>query len=57
MVETGQAIIDEQGHRLCFEDTGEPSNGGIYTTLVLVHGTAFHSGRASVLPRIFFPAN
>ncbi|KAL5492300.1 hypothetical protein ACEPAI_3747 [Sanghuangporus weigelae] len=38
------ATIDDQGHSLYYEDTGSPSNAeGIYTTLMVVHGTGFHS--------------
>ncbi|OCB85418.1 hypothetical protein A7U60_g7427 [Sanghuangporus baumii] len=35
--------VDDQGHRLYYEDTGPPPNGPVpYTTLIIIHGTAFH---------------
>ena len=39
-------IVDDDGHYLLYEDTGIPevSKGGPYTTLIIVHGTAFHKG-------------
>ena len=39
------APIDNQGHHLYYEDTGPPPDAHLYTTLVIVHGTAFHAGR------------
>lgn len=38
--------IDHEGHYLYYEDTGAPklSSGGVYSTLIIVHGTAFHKG-------------
>jgi len=38
--------IDEHGNELFYEDTGAPQNSSNapYTTLIIVHGTAFHGG-------------
>ena len=37
------ALLDDAGTRLYYEDSGAPSAN--YTTLVLVHGSGFHSGK------------
>ncbi|KLO13267.1 hypothetical protein SCHPADRAFT_890146 [Schizopora paradoxa] len=41
------APIDDQGNVLFYEDTGAPQNSSNepYTTMIIVHGTAFHSGQ------------
>ena len=39
--------VNAQGHYLFYVDTGPPQLEGIladYTTLIIVHGTAFHGG-------------
>lgn len=38
--------IDERGNNLYYVDTGEPPEPKkTYTTLMIVHGTAFHGGK------------
>ena len=40
--------VDDQGHSFYYEDTGTPTDtSGIYTTLMIVHGTGFHSRKFS----------
>ncbi|OJT12830.1 hypothetical protein TRAPUB_10665 [Trametes pubescens] len=48
------APVDDNGTVLYFEDSGAPSGSTDYTTLVLVHGTCFHS--AVYRPMIPFAA-
>ena len=38
--------VDEQGNFLYYEDNGPPkvTYEKVYTTLIIVHGTSFHSG-------------
>ena len=38
------APVDSDGSVLYYEDTGAPDGSKDYTTLVLIHGTCFHSG-------------
>lgn len=38
------APVNDAGAELYFEDTGPPTGVAQYTTLVLIHGTGFHSG-------------
>lgn len=38
------APVDENGTQIYFEDSGAPLSD-TYTTVVLVHATAFHGGR------------
>lgn len=38
------ASLDDKGTVFYYEDSGAPSGSPNYTTLVLVHGTCFHSG-------------
>lgn len=39
--------VDDEGHRLFYEDTGSPSSDEsiTYTTLIVIHGTAFHGSK------------
>ena len=46
--------IDDQGHRLYYEDTGVPPDvKGVYTTLMIIHGTSFHSRKSIKLCSIY----
>lgn len=36
--------VDKDNHFLYYEDGGPPPNKTTYTTLIIVHGTAFHAG-------------
>ena len=38
--------VDSEQHTLYYEDTGAPSGVADYTTLIIVHGTAYHSGES-----------
>ncbi|PCH43962.1 hypothetical protein WOLCODRAFT_75425 [Wolfiporia cocos MD-104 SS10] len=48
------APINSKGEHLYFEDTGVPPNAASYTTLVLIHGAAFHGGNAIFHPMYQF---
>lgn len=38
------ATVKDGSLQFSYEDSGPPPMGGPYTTLVMVHGTGFHSG-------------
>lgn len=41
-------VVDERGNSLYYVDTGAPGQADsekAYTTLVIVHGNAFHGGK------------
>ena len=40
------APVDTRGSVLYYEDSGVPNASTDYVTLVMVHGTCFHSGEA-----------
>ena len=38
------ATVNDHGSMLYYEDSGIPNESTNYTTLILIHGTCFHSG-------------
>lgn len=40
-------LVDDMGTVLYYEDSGVPDGSATYVTIVLVHGTMFHSGTYS----------
>ena len=43
------APVDDKGSVLYYEDSGAPAGSTDYVTLVLIHGTGFHSGEYTLV--------
>ncbi len=50
------ASVDGFGTLLYYEDSGALSNNSAYTTVVLLHGAAFHSGLSYTFSYIYIVA-
>ena len=50
------APVDQHGSVLYYEDSGVPGTSTDYVTVVLIHGTCFHSGarRPLKLPSVLY---